>query len=81
MIPLFAVIRVKRFRLWVPLFIVWLLLLPFALVLLPLMILACLAIRVNPWRALGTFWQVFTGMAGANIEVNDENAAVQIRIV
>ncbi len=81
MIPLFAVIRVERFRLWIPLFIVWLLVLPLVLVLLPLAMLALLVVRINPLRALVTFWQVFTGVTGTNIEVKDKNAAVQVRIL
>ncbi len=74
-------IRVDRLRLWIPLFVVWLLLLPFVLLLLPLMMLACLVVGINPLRALGIFWQVFTGLRGTNIEVNDNNAAVVVRIL
>jgi hypothetical protein len=80
MIPLVAVIRVDRLRLWIPLFLVWLLLLPFLLLLLPLAIVACLVVRINPFRALAFFWQVFAGLRGTNIEVNDGNAAVVVRI-
>lgn len=81
MIPLLAVIRVDWLRLWIPLFVIWLLLLPLVLVLLPLAMLACLAIRVDPFPALGAFWQVFTGLRGTNIEVNDPNAQVRVRIL
>lgn len=80
MIPLLAMVRVDRLRLWIPLFVVWLLLLPFMLLLLPLMMLACLVIQINPFRALGAFWQVLSGLRGTNIEVDDDNAAVHVRI-
>jgi hypothetical protein len=80
MIPLVAVIRVDRLRLWIPLFIVWLLLLPLVLLLLPLLMLVGLAVGINPFRALAAFWHVFSGLRGTNIEVNDANAAVRVRI-
>ncbi len=81
MIPLLAVIRVDWLRLWIPLFLVWLLLLPFILLLLPVAILVCLALQVNPFQALAVFWHVFTGLRGTNIEVNDPNSVVRVRIL
>jgi hypothetical protein len=80
MIPLIATIRVQRLRLWIPLFLLWLLLLPFLLLLLPLAILACLMVQLNPFRTLAALWQVLTGLRGTNIELNDANAAVAVRI-
>jgi hypothetical protein len=95
MIPLFAYIRVQarahlsrklkplpaaNIRLWIPLFLVWLLLLPFLLLLLPLAMLACLIVQINPFRTLATLWQLIAGLRGTNIEVHDANAAVVIRI-
>ena len=96
MIPLLAEVRVEAFkrlpksnrshppkarlRLWVPLFLVWLVLLPLVLLLLPVMTVVALAVRINPLRALTAFWGLFTGIAGTNIEVNDRKAAVGIRI-
>jgi hypothetical protein len=80
MIPLFAVVRVDRLRLWVPLFVVWLLLLPFLLLLLPLMTLACLFLGINPLRACAAFWQTLSGLRGTHIEVNDGESLVLVRI-
>ena len=70
-----------RLRLWVPLFLVWLLLLPLVLLLFPAMIVVSVAFRINPWRALTAFWGLFTGITGTNIELNDRKAAVRIRII
>ena len=72
--------RSGRLGLWVPLFLVWLLLLPFVLVLLPLAVLALIVIRVNPFRALATFWQILSGLTGTNIEVDAPDAMVLVRI-
>jgi hypothetical protein len=95
MIPLVAVIRVRararisrmlkpypavRIKLWIPLFLIWLLLLPFVLLLLPLAMLACLVVQINPFRALAVLWQALTGLRGTNIEVNDADAVVAVRI-
>ena len=57
MIPLVAVVsipdrRSHTFRLWIPLFLVWLLVLPFGLLLLPVVIIGGLVCQVNPFRAL-----------------------------
>ena len=85
MIPLMLVVgfrtyKRRGFRLWIPLFLVWLLLLPVVLVLLPFAFLVLALMRVNPSRALLTGWQIFTGLKGTHIEVEDGNALVLIRI-
>ena len=55
MIPLFAVIgfrtsRQRTFRLWLPLFLVWLLLLPVVLALFPFFLVGCLILDMNALR-------------------------------
>ena len=86
MIPLFVVIGFRTWRnhilrLWFPLFLAWLLLLPVILLLLPVFLVACLVGRVNPLRALSTGWQVLTGLKGTHIEVDDSKTLILIRIV
>jgi hypothetical protein len=86
MIPLFVVIgfrtwRNRILRLWFPLFLAWLLLLPVILLLLPVFLVACLVGRVSPLRALSTGWQVLTGLKGTHIEVDDSKTLILIRIV
>ncbi len=88
MIPLFATIRVRHhgsgkrsgFRLWLPLFLIWLLLAPLVLVLLPIFIAACLVFRVNPFRAIGAIWSLLTALRGTHIEVDSARNAVLVRI-
>jgi len=72
--------RDRIFRLWIPLFLLWLLLLPLVLVLLPLAFLALAVMRVNPFRAFLTGWQILAGLRGTHIEVQDENAFVLVHI-
>lgn len=70
----------RRFRLWIPILLVWVLLLPFVLVLAPLVFAACLAACGNPFRGVAVFWQLFSGLRGVRVEVDDPGEAVSIRI-
>ena len=54
----------RRFRLWIPILLVWVLLLPFALLLAPLVFVACLMARVDPFRGVAGFWPLFCGPRG-----------------
>ena len=85
MIPLMVVVGFRRygrrgFRLWIPLFLIWLLLLPLVLLLVPLVIIGLAVVQVNPFRALATGWRILAGLKGTNIEVEDGNALILIRI-
>jgi hypothetical protein len=85
MMPQLAIVRVddrkgKRVRLWIPV-------LPVLLVLSPVLLLVglatavtCLVYRVNPVRALYTGWQLFCGLRGTRIEVDQADAAVLVNI-
>jgi hypothetical protein len=87
MIPMFIVIRIRnsrhKFGLWVPIFLLWLLLLPLVLVLLPFFVIGCLIVRVNPWRACVAGWQLLTGLAGTHVHIDKEQAQekVLVRII
>ncbi len=86
MIPLLAIVNVrpahgKGIRLWLPLFLVWLLLIVLGIILSPLILIACLIARLNPfltvWRLIG----VFVAMAGTDIEVHAPDADVVVRVI
>jgi hypothetical protein len=81
MIPLFLVVRVQWMRLWIPLFILWILLLPLVLVLAPIAVLACLIVRMNALRAFLALWRVLSALRGINIDLNDGEHSVAVRIV
>ena len=84
--PMLAVIRIlpsrtgRRIRLWVPLFLVWLLLLPFILVLLPVYFVVCAVMDIAPFRTLGAFFGVLGSLNGTHVEVESRNAAVFIHV-
>ena len=86
MIPLTAVIDIRNkrgrgFHIWsMPLFLVWILLLPVALLLLPLFIVICALGQVNPLRALSVFWRILASLKGTHVEVEDSDRSILIHI-
>jgi uncharacterized membrane protein SpoIIM required for sporulation len=86
MIPFVAVVSVPdrrshTFRLWIPLFLVWLLVLPLGLLLLPVVFIAGLVCRVNPFRAVSVLWQLLSALQDTNVEVARRSASVSICIL
>jgi len=83
MIPITSTVRIRDGQgrgFWIPLFLVWLLLLPIVLLLLPLAFLACLVVRVNPFRALSVFGQIIGALRGTDIQVEDAAGSVLVHI-
>jgi hypothetical protein len=70
----------RRFPLWVPILLVWALLLLFVVLLTPLVFVACLILRVNPFRGVTIYWELFSSLRGLRIVVEDPGAPVSIRI-
>lgn len=85
MMPQLLTVRVKRpqgrlIRIWVPV-------LPVALVLSPLLILAalvaagaCLMYRVRVTRAFGAGWRLFCALPGTRVDVHEGRMAVLVSI-
>ncbi len=68
----------RQFHLWIPFLLVWVVALPFVLLLVPLVFVACLVFGVDPFRGVSVFWQVFDSLRGLRVEVEDENARIRI---
>lgn len=86
MIPFVAVVRLRNqdsrtFRLWIPLFLVWLLLLPLAILLSPFIFLACLVCRVNPFRGVAVIWQILSALTDTSLEVEHRSAGMSFHIL
>jgi uncharacterized membrane protein len=86
MIPLVAVVSLRNqesrtFRLWIPLFLIWLLLLPLAILLSPFVFIACLACRVNPFRGVAVMWQILNALADTNVQVEQRCAGFSFHII
>jgi hypothetical protein len=84
--PMLAVVRIlpsetrRGIKLWVPLFLVWLLLLPFALVLLPVFFVVCAVGDYAPFATLGAFLALLGSLNGTQVEVESPNASVTIHV-
>jgi hypothetical protein len=70
----------RGYRIWIPIILVWSLLLPFVLLLAPLVFFVFLVMGVNPFRAVVVYWQLFNGLRGLRIAVEDPQAPTSIRI-
>jgi uncharacterized membrane protein len=86
MIPFVAVVSLRNqesrtFRLWIPLFLIWLLLLPLAVLLSPLIFIACLVCRVNPFRGVAVVWQILSALKDAEYEVEHRSAGMLFHIL
>jgi hypothetical protein len=85
-IPFVAVVSLRdresrTFRLWVPLILVWLLVLPVVVLLSPLIVIACLACRVNPVRGFAVAWQILSALRETECEVDHRSAGVSICVL
>lgn len=86
MIPFVAVVSLRNqesrtFRLWIPLFLVWIVLLPLALLLSPFIFIACLVCRVNPFRGVALLWQILNALADTQLEVEHRSAGMSFHIL
>ena len=85
MMPLLAIVRVRHsrgdFTLWAPLFLLWLLLAPVAVLAAPFFLGACLVRRFPPVTAASGVLGMLCALAGSSIEVDAPSAFVCIRLI
>jgi uncharacterized membrane protein len=86
MIPFVAVVSLRNqqsrtFRLWIPLFLIWLIVLPVAILLSPFIFVACLICRVNPFLGVAVMWQVLTALIDTELEVEHRSAGMSFHIL
>lgn len=75
MIPTIAIVRIRRFPMLIPLFVAWLILLPFVLLLLPFFMITR---RMRSLVAAG--WQLLTGLRGTRIQIDDPELKLGITL-
>ncbi len=86
MIPFVAVVSLRNqesrtFRLWIPLVLVWLLLLPLAVLATPFIFIACLVCGVNPFRGVAVIWQILWALNDTELEVEHRSAGMSFHIL
>lgn len=86
MTPNFAIVHIQHprsrgYRLWIPLFLLWI---P-AILLSPVIFLVlfglCLAGHVSPWNAIKTLWAILSNMPGTDVSVHAKHKHVLVRIL
>lgn len=86
MTPNLAIVHVNlphgpNFRLWLPLFLLWIpgiLLAPFILLAL---LIASIAAKIPFWRSITAFWGLLCSLPGTDVRVATEGNRVLVRIV
>jgi len=86
MIPFVAVVSLRNqesrtFRLWIPLFLMWLLLVPLGVLLSPFIFIGFLVCRVNPFRGIAVLWQILSALADTKLEVEHRSAGLSFHIL
>jgi len=86
MIPFVAVVSLRNqesrtFRLWIPLFLMWLLLVPLGVLLSPFIFIGFLVCRVNAFRGIAVLWQILTALADTKLEVEHCTAGLSFHIL
>ncbi len=86
MIPMFMVLRIrqgdgKAFSLWLPLFILWILLAPLVFLALPLLLLVVLILGMKPLKFVTALWDVLCCSRGLRVEVAGKRNSVYIRVM
>jgi len=86
MTPNVAIVQVRnphwsRIRLWIPLFLLWIPFLMLAPILLLAVVVASVLGRVNPWRAISTFWALLCALPGTDVHVSSQESLVLVRIL
>ena len=87
MIPMAGVVALRtrpQGRVWwipLPLFLLWLILLPALIVVVPAIFVVSLIMHINPYRALSISWQLLAGLRGLHVQVEEKHTAVLIRLI
>ena len=87
MIPMAGILALRtqpEGRTWwipLPLFLIWLILLPALIIVVPAIFIVSLIVRIDPFRALSTSWQILAGLRGLRVQVEEKDAAVLINLI
>ncbi|MBS0411664.1 MAG: hypothetical protein JSR86_17235 [Proteobacteria bacterium] len=85
MIPLVLTVRVlaqgeRPTRVWLPLFLIWILLAPLLVIIVPVVMVLGALSGINPFSALSRLGAVFCALSGTHVEVEAPDASVFVHI-
>ena len=70
----------KRYRIWVPLIPVLIVLSPILLLAAPTLAVACLVLRINPFAAFARTYRLYTALRGLHVEIKDGRSTVLVTV-
>ncbi|HEY0281197.1 MAG TPA: hypothetical protein VGC27_01080 [Rhizomicrobium sp.] len=85
MIPLWMSFHLRTprgtsLRLGLPLFLIWLLLLPLAIVIAPFALIACVLLRFSPLGCIAFIWGLLSAARGTHLEIEAPDGAVFLHL-
>lgn len=86
MTPNIAIVQIQNpywrgFRLWLPLFLLWIPVILLSPIIFIVVFGLCLAGRVSPWRAIAALWAITCSLPGTDVRVCSEGNKVLVRIL
>lgn len=72
--------RVHGFRLSIPFVLLWMLMLPLLVVIVPVLFVAAICVRLSPFTAVGALLQVLAALRGTQVEVVNDSIAMLVNI-
>ena len=86
MTPNVAIIHIQSphwrgIKLWLPLFLLWIPLILLSPLILLVVLVVCLAGRIDPFRAIAAFWAISCSLPGTDVRVVTEGNRVLVRIL
>jgi hypothetical protein len=86
MIPTIAQVRIEtpHWRtpgLWLPLILLWIPVLLLSPLILLVILGACIAGRISPWRTIAVLWGILSSLPGTSVRVCADGNRVQVRIL
>jgi hypothetical protein len=70
----------KRFRIWVPLIPVLIVLSPILVLAALVLAVACLVLRINPFAAFARTYRLYAALRGLHIEINEGRSTFLITV-
>jgi hypothetical protein len=70
----------SRYLVGIPFFLLVALVLPVLLLLAPVVLVACLAVRADPFAVFAALWRVLTALRGTHVEVAGRDRSVLLHI-
>jgi hypothetical protein len=85
MIPVAGAVRmgesgVHGFRLSIPFLVLWILLVPLLVLIVPLVFVADACVLVNPFRAVGAVIGILAALKGTHVEVTNDDFSMLLNI-